>query len=152
MACRPGQCGEAAQELKISLSTLERKIRRGEVEAAREGRRVYVRMRGPEYLSDDELLRRALDRADEFRQTALDWETAAWKLEQERDEARDAASASQDAYEELTEAYREMETTYGEERSAHGRTRRWVVRLGVVVAALVVLLVISVLIALRLFT
>ena len=152
MACRPGQCGEAAQELEISLSTLERKVRRGEVEAAREGRRVYVRMRGPEYLSDDELLRRALDRADEFRQTALDWETAAWKLEQERDEARDAASASQDAYEELTEAYREMETTYGEERSAHGRTRRWVVRLGVVVAALVVLLVISVLIALRLFT
>ena len=113
---------------------------------------MYVRMRGPEYLSDDELLRRALDRADEFRQTALDWETAAWKLEQERDEARDAASASQDAYEELTEAYREMETTCGEERSAHGRTRRWVVRLGVVVAALVVLLVISVLIALRLFT
>ena len=49
---------EAAQELEVSLSTLDRKIRRGEIEVVREGRRVYVRMHGPEYLSDDELLRR----------------------------------------------------------------------------------------------
>ena len=41
-----------AAELEISLSTLDRMIRRGEVEVAREGRRVYVRMHGPEYLSD----------------------------------------------------------------------------------------------------
>ena len=34
------------------------KIRKGEVEVVREGRRVYVRMHGPEYLSDEELLRR----------------------------------------------------------------------------------------------
>ena len=67
---------EAAQELEISLSTLDRKIRSGEIEAVREDRRVYVRMQGPEYLSDDELLRRALDRAEELRQTALDWESA----------------------------------------------------------------------------
>ena len=31
---------EAAQELEISLSTLDRKIKRGEVEAVRRGRRV----------------------------------------------------------------------------------------------------------------
>ena len=37
---------EAAEELEISLSTLDRKIRNGEVEVAREGRRVYVRMHG----------------------------------------------------------------------------------------------------------
>ena len=136
---------EAAQELEISLSTLDRKIRSGEIEAVREDRRVYVRMHGPAYLSDDELLRRALDRAEELRQTALDWESAAWKLEQERDEARDAASASRDAYEELTEAYRK-------ERAAHGRTRRVALWLGVFAAALVVLLFISVLVTWRLVT
>ena len=43
---------EAAEELEISFSTLDRKIRSGEVEVVREGRRVYVRMQGPEYLSD----------------------------------------------------------------------------------------------------
>ena len=51
---------EAAQELEVSLSTLDRRIRKGEFEVVREGRRVYVRMHGPEYLSDDELLRCAI--------------------------------------------------------------------------------------------
>ena len=114
--------GEAAREMEISLSTLDRMIRKGEVEVVREGRRVYVRMHGPAYLSDDELLRRALDRAKELRQTALDWESAAWKLEQERDEARESAAASRDTYEELEEAYRK-------ERAAHGRARRVALRL-----------------------
>ena len=108
--------------MEISLSTLDRMIRKGEVEVVREGRRVYVRMHGPAYLSDDELLRRALDRAKELRQTALDWESAAWKLEQERDEARESAAASRDTYEELEEAYRK-------ERAAHGRARRVALRL-----------------------
>ena len=34
---------EAARELEVSISTLDRMIRRGEVEVRREGRRVYVR-------------------------------------------------------------------------------------------------------------
>ena len=120
---------------------------------AREGRRVYVRMPGPEYLSDDELLRRSFDREDEIKQTVRELEREATELMRERDEARGVASDSRDAYEELTEAYRELETAYGEERerAAHGRTRSWVVRLGVVVAALVVLLVISILVAWRPF-
>ena len=136
---------QAAQELEISLSTLDRKIRGGEIEAVREDRRVYVQMHGPAYLSDEELLHRALDRAEELRQTALDWENAAWKLEQERDEARDAATASGDAYEELEEAYRK-------ERAAHGRTRRMARRLALVSVTMFVLLVISVLVAWLLFT
>ena len=41
---------DAAEELEISLSTLDRKIRNGEVEVRREvrreGRRVFVRMAG----------------------------------------------------------------------------------------------------------
>ncbi len=129
--------------MEISLSTLDRMIRKGGVEVAREGRRVYVRMHGPEYLSDEELLHRALDRAEELRQTALDWESAAWKLEQERDEAREAATASRDAYEELTAAYRK-------ERAAHGRTRRVAFRLALVAVTLFALLVISVLATWRL--
>lgn len=125
---------EAAQELEISVSTLDRKIRRGEIEVAREGRRVYVRMHGPEYLSDDELLGRAFNKVD-------DLELRASKLE--RDEAREAASASE-------EAYRELETAHDVERAAHGRTRRLAVRLGLAVAVPVVLLVISILVAWRL--
>ena len=42
---------EAAEELEVSMSTLDRMIRRSEVEVRREGRRVYVRMEGLEYLS-----------------------------------------------------------------------------------------------------
>ena len=42
---------EAAEELEVSMSTLDRMIRRGEVEVRREGQRVYVRMEGPEYVS-----------------------------------------------------------------------------------------------------
>ena len=53
---------EAAQELEISLSTLDRMIRKGHLEVVREGRRVYVRMHGPEYPSDNDLLRRAIMR------------------------------------------------------------------------------------------
>ncbi len=43
---------EAGEELEVSLSTLDRKVRKGEVEIHRESRQVFVRMRGPEYLSD----------------------------------------------------------------------------------------------------
>lgn len=38
---------EAAEELEVSMSTVDRMIRRAEVEVRREGRRVYVRLEGP---------------------------------------------------------------------------------------------------------
>ena len=104
---------EAAEELEVSLSTLDRKIRNGEVEVRREGRLVYVRMEG-EYITDDELLRRAIVREDELERTVREMERNATELEQgasemerERDEAREAASADRRAYEELEEAYPE---------------------------------------------
>ena len=125
------------------MSTLDRKIRRGEIEVAREGRRVYVRMHGPEYLSDDELLGRAFNKVDDLERTVRELERNASGLERERDEARKAASASE-------EENRELETAYDAERAAHGRTRRLAVRLGLAVAVLVVLLVISILVAWRL--
>ena len=59
---------EAAEELEVSLSTLDRKIRQGEVEVRREGRRVFVRMAG-EYITDEELLRRAVAREHELEGT-----------------------------------------------------------------------------------
>ncbi len=131
---------EAAQELEISLSTLDRKIRRGEIEVARDGSRVYVRMPGPEYLSDDELLRRAFNREDELKRAVREMERETTELVRERDEARDALSASRDAYEELKEEYRK-------ERAAHRRTRRWAIRLGLAAAMLFSLLVVSIIVA-----
>ena len=59
---------EAAEELEVSLSTLDRKIRNGEVEVRREGRRVFVRMAG-EYITDEELLRRTIARERELERT-----------------------------------------------------------------------------------
>ncbi len=115
---------EAAQELEMSLSTLDRKIRKGEIEVLREGRRVYVRMHGPE------LLERTIANLDESERTASE-------LERERDEARQAASGSRDAYEKVTEAYRK-------ERAEHEMTRQLALRLGLVAAALFVLLIVSV--------
>ncbi len=136
---------EAAQELEVSLSTLDRMIRKGEVEVVREGRRVYVRMHGPEYPSDEELLRQTVTKLGDSERTVRELERSASELERERDKARDAAAASRDAYQELEEAYRK-------ERAAHGRTRELATRLGVAVAGLVVLLVISVLVAWLLLT
>ena len=118
---------EAAQELEVSLSTLDRMIRRGEIEVVKEGRRVYVRTHGPEYLSDDELLRRAITREDELERTVRELERRSSELERERDEARASASVSRDAYEEVTEAYRKEQAGRGRRRAGraagHQRSR-----------------------------
>ena len=128
---------EAAEELEVSLSTLDRKIRNGEVEVRREGRRVFVRMKG-EYITDDELLLRSLDRENELERTMRKMEQQASELEhrasvteRERDEARAAASADR-------QAYAVMEEAYQKEREAHRRTRRLALRLGLVAALLLV--------------
>jgi len=122
---------EAVREMKVSVSTLDRMIRRGEVEVRREGRRVYVRMEGPDYASDEELLRRALAREGKLQRRLLELDQRAKASERERDEARESESASRQAYEEMEEAYRK-------EIVAHGRTRRWAIRLGLVAVALLV--------------
>ena len=122
---------EAAREMEVSISTLDRMIRRGEIEVRREGRRVYVRMEGPERVSDEELLRRALDREGKLGKRLLDSDQRAQGLERERDEAVYAASADRQALEELEEEYER-------ERAAHRQMRRLVVRLGVAVVVLLV--------------
>ena len=129
---------EAARELEMSLSTLDRKTRRGEIEVRKEGRRVYVRLEGPEYVSDDELLRRSLVREDKLQRTVWELDGRASELERERDEARDAASASRQAYEEMEEAYQK-------ERAAHEKTKEAVIAARVIAFVLLALLIGSVL-------
>lgn len=106
----------SARELEISLSTLGRKIRRGEIEVLRNGRRVYVRLEGPEYVSGDALLRRSLDRKDKLQRTVWGLDQRASGFERGRGEAREATSTSHQTNKELEEAYRK-------EQAAHGRMR-----------------------------
>lgn len=133
----------AARELEVSLSTLDRKIRNGEVEVLREGRRVYVRVEGPEYLSDEEMLLRAKARTDELEEAVRRWERIASELERERDAAKRDTAGWKDGYEEL-------KGLYLRERAEHERTERWIGRLARAVAVLAVLLVIAMLVVWRL--
>ena len=114
---------ETAEELEISLSTLDRMIRRGEMEVRREGRRVYVQMHGPEYLSDEELLHRSIAREGELERTVRELEQQASELkdraselELERDEARESAATARQPYVELEIAHRK-------EVAAHKNTK-----------------------------
>ena len=97
-----------------------------------------MRLEGPEYVSDDELLHRAVAREDKLQWTVWELDGKVTQLERERDEASKAESASRLAYEELEEACRK-------ERAAHRRTRRLALRLGLFAAVLLVLLIGSVL-------
>ena len=60
---------EAVEEMGISLFTLDRMIRKGKIEVSREGHRIYVRIEGPAYVSDEELLRRPIIREGELERT-----------------------------------------------------------------------------------
>ena len=124
---------EAAREMEVSISTLDRMIRRGEVEVRREGRRVYVRMEGPERASDEDLLRRALGREDKLQRRLVELDRRAQALERERDEAVYSAAADRQALE-------EMEETYEKERAARIRMRRLAIRLGLAVVLLLVVI------------
>ena len=129
---------EAAREMEISLSTLDRRIRRGEIEVRREGRWVHVRLEGPEYVGDDELLRRSLGREDKLQRTVWELDRTVTELERERDEAREAALASRQAHKELEEAYRK-------ETAEHEETKNLLNMVRVTAIVLFVLLVGSVL-------
>ena len=132
--------GEAARELEVSLSTLDRMIRKGELEVAREGRRVYVKLAGPRYPSDREMLRNARTRVERLERTTGELADVADRLEQERDRARAETETARGEYHRLeAELLREQE--------AHQKTRRWLARLGIAVAVLVVLLALTVLVA-----
>ncbi len=122
---------EATREMEVSISTLDRMIRRGEIEVRREGRRVYVRMEGSERASDEELLRRALGREGKLQRRLVDLDRRAQALERERDEAVHSASTDRQALDELEEEYEQ-------ERDARRKTRRLAIRLGLAVVVLLV--------------
>ena len=136
---------EAARELEISLSTLDRRIKKREVEVVREGRRVFVRMHGPEQLSNERLLRRAIDREVELKRTVeklernvTELKQRASELERERDEAREALSVGRRPYEKLKEKYRK-------EKAAHRDAKEGLIAVQVASFILLALLVGSVL-------
>ena len=137
--------GEAARELEVSLSTLDRMIRKCELEVAREGRRVYVKMPGPRYPSDRELLRQARARVEQLERTVGELADEADQLEQERDQVRAETEAARGEY-------RELEAEHRKEQAAHGRMKRLARNLGLAAAVLFALLVISVLVTWRLAT
>ena len=136
---------EAAEELEISPSTLDRMIRREEVEVRLEGRRVYVRMEGPEYVTDEELLRRAAAREDELQRTVREleqsvseWKIRASELERERDEARESAATA-------NRPYHELEREYRKEVAEHKQTNDVLIAARITAFALLALLIASVL-------
>ena len=130
---------EAARELEVSISTLDRMIRRGEIEVRKEGRRVYVRLEGPEHVSDEELLRRAIVREDKLQRTVWELDGRASEMERERDEARESASTSRRPYQELERAYQK-------EVAAHKETNELLIAVRVAVFVLLALLIASVLV------
>ena len=132
--------GEAARELEVSLSTLDRMIRKGEVAVERKGRRVYVKLPGPRHPSDRELLRQARSRLERLERTAGELAEEADRLEQERDRAR---SETESALEE----YRRLEGVLVGEQEAHEKTRRWVKIFGIAALGLLAILVIVILVA-----
>ena len=122
---------EAAEELDISLSTLDRMIRREELEIRREGRRVYVRMEG-EYVSDEEMLRRVVARerelertVRELRQQAAELRARASELEQERDEARESATTARGPYVKLELEHRREVAAHKNTKELLTITRVW---------------------------
>ena len=136
--------GEAARELAVSLSTLDRMIRKGELEVEREGRRVYVKLPGPRYPSDRELLRQALTRVERLKRTVGELMEEADQLEQERDQARAETEAA--GAENLR-----LRGLHRAERLARGRLRRLSAKLWWAVGVLTILLVVGGLVAWLLF-
>ena len=132
--------GEAAREMEVSLSTLDRMIRKGEVVVERKGRRVYVKLPGPRYPSDRELLRQARAKVERLERTVGELAEEADRLEQERDRARAETDTA-------LEEYRRLEEALVGEQDAHERTRRWAKIFGFTVLGLLALLAIVILAA-----
>ena len=103
--------GEAARELEVSLSTLDRMIRRGEVEVAREGRRVFVKLAGPRHPGDRELLRISRTRVEQLERRVGEVADIADRLERERDQARAETETARGEY-------RNLEAEHQEEQDA----------------------------------
>ena len=101
---------------------------------------MYVRMQGPEYVTDEELLRRAVAREDELQRTVREleqsvseWKLRASELERERDEARESAATA-------NRPYHELEREYQKEVAEHKETKELFIAARVTAVVLLVLL------------
>ena len=90
---------------------------------------MYVRMQGPEYVTDEELLRRAVAREDELQRTVRELER-----ERERDEARESAATA-------NRPYHELERAYQKEVAEHKETKELFLAARVTAIVLLVLLI-----------
>ena len=102
-------------------------------------------MQGPEYLSDEELLRRAVARERELERTVRELEQnvselklSASELERERDEARESAATAR-------RPYLELERAHQKEVAAHKETNDVLNIVRVIALVLLALLIGSVL-------
>ena len=132
--------GEAARELEVSLSTRDWMIRKGELEVGREGRRVYVRLPGPRYLSDQELLRQARGKVERLERKVGELAKEADRSKQERERARAETETT-------VVEYRKLEAELVREQTDHLQTMRLAKILGITVAGLLGLLAIIILAA-----
>ena len=90
-------------------------------------------------MSDEELLRRSIVREDKLQRTVWELDGRASEIERERDEAREAASASRRPHQELERAYQK-------EVAAHKETNELFNMAPVTAFVLLALLVASVLV------
>ena len=107
---------------------------------------MYVRMEGPEYLSDEELLLRSLAREEELRRTVREleqslseWQLRASELERERDVARESAAAANRPYHELERKHRKEVAEHKDTKEALMASRVGALVLLVLLVGLVLL-------------
>ena len=98
-----------------------------------------MRIHGPQYQNDEEVLRPAIARDNELEPTvrelerkASEVELRASELERERDEARESASA-------IGQRYEKLQQTYRKEWEAHQSTKFWVFVAGLLAVVLPVI-------------
>ncbi len=83
----------AMTELEISLSTLDRRIRTGEVEYARQGHTVHVLIEGPEPVSDRELLETARQELLDSKRAVAELNVTVSRLKSEIRQLKDGLDA-----------------------------------------------------------
>ena len=109
----------AAAEMEISRSTLERRLRKGEVEAVKQGHKIYVLVYGPEPVSDAVLLETARNELAESERTVAELRKTETDLRQnigwrngQLEDARRVEAILIDERNNLSKAYLEEREAY----------------------------------------
>ena len=132
---------EAMREMDISLSTLDRRIRDGEVEAAQQERGVYVLVHGAERPSDRDLLDTAREELAESERAASELRGTVEQLGSDLRDARFRASHAEYRADNLERERSDLRTACREESAARRRMKRAVIALSLIACSLLVLLI-----------